>query len=680
MDRSRRCAASIGRESPESRLLTSLDLVSRRDSGAVREPYGDSDREPDARPFPIALSTLAPLAACAAIFLLLRPYYGLDHDAVIYMGRGLADLDPDGVGRDIMFRFDGQSRFSVFSRLVDGLIPALGLAAAAKSLAFAGCALWFAALAALASRLACASALWALLLLVACFDSAYGGFGVFHFAEPFATPRPFAEAFVLAAFAALLSDRRWTAGLCLVAAVGFHPIIAAPGCLVALLYEGLKDRRIFVAALLGGAGLLVAALAGAPLLERLTARIDPQWAAIISVRSDYIFLTEWPAGAWIAILRQASTLLLAASLAPRRAQRLLFCVAGAVGLGLAASYLLGDLLMRELAAQAQSWRGLWLAAAFAPLALGLAAPALWREGSQGRIVLVLLVTSWILRAAPESAFLALVAALAWWSRARWSHISLALLERALFTLCGLCALCVLGAALWFAREYVRAAPSADSVLPSVLRAGEPAYIPLLLIALAILVAARRPRPLLAVCATAVAAPLAVFCWANEPFPLRSADVRPQALEAIVAPHEGEVLWLNDKLAPWVWLGRANWASHVQGAGGLFSRGLALVWRERMGFLHDLGWVTDGALTPRPGDGVDFPPFTRGALERLCGRADAPAFVVGAVESPNALPPGLEARFWRGPMRFSLHLSGAAPQWTPIEHYAIFDCAAYRPAG
>ncbi len=244
MDRSRRCAASIGRESPESRLLTSLDLVSRRDSGAVREPCGDGDREPDARYFPIAFRALAPLAACAAIFLLLRPYYGLDHDAVIYMGRGLADLDPDGVGRDIMFRFDGQSQFSVFSRLVDGLIPALGLAAAAKSLAFAGCALWFAALAALASRLACASAVWALLLLVACFDSSYGGFSV-HFAEPFATPRPFAEAFVLAAFAALLSDRRWTAGLCLVVAVGFHPIVAAPGCLVALLYEGLKDRRIF---------------------------------------------------------------------------------------------------------------------------------------------------------------------------------------------------------------------------------------------------------------------------------------------------------------------------------------------------------------------------------------------------------------------------------------------------
>ena len=238
---------------------------------------------------------------------------------------------------------------------------------------------------------------------------------------------------------------------------------------------------------------------------------------------------------------------------------------------------------------------------------------------------------------------------------------------------------MLGVALWFAREYARTAPSEDSVLSSVLRAGEPAYIPLLLLAVAMLVSGWRPRPLLAASAAAIAAPLAAFCWSHEPFPLRSADIRPPALEALVAPHAGEVLWLNEKLAPWVWLGRANWASHVQGSGVVFSRALALAWRERMGFLRDLGWVTDGALTPRPGDGVDFPPFTRASLERLCGRADAPAFVVGAVESPDALAPGLEARFWRGPTRFSLHLSGAAPQWTPIEHYAIFDCAAYRPA-
>ncbi|WP_400766282.1 hypothetical protein [Methylosinus sporium] len=641
-------------------MLSSTDQAFRRDI---------------ARPSRIALGAIAPLAACAAIFLLLRPYYGLEHDAVIYMGRGLADLDPQGVGRDIMFRYDGQSKFSVFSRLVDLLIPALGLATAAKALALTGCALWFAALAALASRLARGAALFALLLLAAAFDSSYGGFGVFHFAEPFATPRPFAEAFVLGALAALLAERRWVAIGFLLAAAAFHPIIAAPGFLVALLYEGMRDRRILVAALVAGAGALVAALAGAPLLERLTTRIDPQWAAIISLRSDYIFLSDWPASTWIAMLRQASTLLLAASLSPPPARRLLFCVIGAVGLGLSASFLLGDVLMRELAAQAQAWRALWLAAAFAPLALGLAAPALWRDGLQGRIALTLLVTSWILRAAPESAFLALVAALAWWGRARWRHIPFASLERALFALCGLCAVIVFGAALWFAREYIRVAPSEDSVLSAVLRTGEPLYVPALFVGLAIAVDIWRPRLRHALFVATVAAPLAGFCWSFDPSSLGPSLVRQAELEALMAEHPGEALWVNEKLAPWVWLGRANWASPVQGSGIVFARELALVWRERTGLLHDLGWVADSALKPRTGDVIDFPPFTRSALERLCGRSDAPAWVIGATKAPEA--PGLDARFWRGPLRYSPHVFGEAPEWVPIEHYAIFDCAAYR---
>lgn len=653
----------------------SLDLVSPRAPRAGRERNNGDKLE--ARLSPVAFGVLAPLSACLAIFLLLRPYYGVGHDAVIYMGRGLADLDPEGVGRDIMFRFDGQSKFSVFSLLVDRLIPLLGLAAAAKSLALAGCVLWFAAMTALASRLSSGGAVFALLLLVACFDSSYGGFGVFHVAEPFATPRPFAEGFALAALAALLAERRCAALVCLLAAAAFHPIIAAPACVVALFYEGARDRRILVAALFGVAGLFAAALAGAPLLDRAIAGVDPQWAAIISVRSDYIFLSDWPASAWIAILRQTSALLLAASLAPPRARRLLFCVVAAAGVGLAASFLFGDLLMRELAVQAQSWRALWLAAAFSPLALGLAAPVLWRAGAQGRIVLALLLMGWILRAAPESALLGLVAALAWAGRDFWGRARLATLERALFALCGFSGLALLGAALWFAREYIRAAPSEDSVLSSVLSSGEPLQLPALAAALAILVAAWRPHPLQALAATAAAAPLAAFCWLYEPFPLRFADARPRELEAIVAKRAGEVLWIDDKLAPWVWLGRANWASRVQGAGVVFSRPLALVWRERMEFLRDLGWIADSALTPRTENAVDFPPFTRRSLESLCARADAPAWIIGATKAPGALPDGLEARFWRGPTRYSLHLAGAAPYWTPIEHYAIFDCADYR---
>jgi hypothetical protein len=47
------------------------------------------------------------------VFVLSRPYRGIVQDAHIYMGRALADLDPNGVGRDLMF-VHGQFGFSLF--------------------------------------------------------------------------------------------------------------------------------------------------------------------------------------------------------------------------------------------------------------------------------------------------------------------------------------------------------------------------------------------------------------------------------------------------------------------------------------------------------------------------------------------------------------------------------------
>ncbi|HYA81327.1 MAG TPA: hypothetical protein VED87_10390, partial [Methylocystis sp.] len=53
------------------------------------------------------------LTGLAGLWLAVRPYKGVWHDAVIYMGRGLADLYPNGVGQDLSFRYDGQSAFSL---------------------------------------------------------------------------------------------------------------------------------------------------------------------------------------------------------------------------------------------------------------------------------------------------------------------------------------------------------------------------------------------------------------------------------------------------------------------------------------------------------------------------------------------------------------------------------------
>jgi hypothetical protein len=645
-----------------------------------------SSRGLDARRSRFSPHEFAGFAICVALWFLLRPYHGIKHDAVIYMGRGLADLDPDGVGRDFMFRLDGQSKFSIFSKIVDALIPLLGLGSTATFLTLAGLALWLAAMTTLAHttmlahRVAGGRKVWALLLLVAWFDSSYGASGIFAFAEAFATPRPFAEAFVLAALAALISDRRWVALALLVVAAAFHPIMAAPGFLVLYLYECRRDPRWLVLALIGAAGLAAAVALGAPIAGRLTVRVDPEWAEILVQRSDYLFIADWSASDWATILRQASTLLLAASLAPANVRRLLVCALATALLGVSASFLFGDLLLRELAVQAQAWRALWLTAALSPLAFGVGAVALWGKGPQGRIVLALMAVGWILRDEPESAALCLFALLAFVRRDSWSGASLAVLERAAWTLCALAGAAMFASSVWLVREYFSAAPPGDTARLAFFLANGAIFLPIVFAAVAILVGLWTPKPLQIYFAGALSLAAAAVCWNDEPPYSRhlTANSHPPELEAIVKERAGETLWVNDNLAPWVFLGRAGWASRVQGAGAVFSRTQAVLWRERMGALHALGWVSDSALSATTKTNVEFPPFTRASLDAVCGRADAPAWVIGPVPEPSALPAGLEARFWRGPLLYSVQPAGEGLRWTPIEHYAVFDCAAYRP--
>ena len=90
------------------------------------------------------MSGYSPAALIAfLVFVLSRPYRGIIQDAHIYMGRALADLDPNGVGRDLMFVHDGQFGFSLFRLVADAMVWGLGLAAAAKSLAILAAFAWF---------------------------------------------------------------------------------------------------------------------------------------------------------------------------------------------------------------------------------------------------------------------------------------------------------------------------------------------------------------------------------------------------------------------------------------------------------------------------------------------------------------------------------------------------------
>src|SRR4051794_30009443 len=136
-----------------------------------------------------------PLIFCAALWAIGHPYPGIVGDAHIYVGRALADLDPSGVGRDMLFVHDGQFGFSLFPLVMRALVARLGPGFAAEAISAAGCLCWFAAALALAAQVAKGRAMWLVLVFVCVLPHGYGH-NLFVSAEALAVPRPFAEAAV----------------------------------------------------------------------------------------------------------------------------------------------------------------------------------------------------------------------------------------------------------------------------------------------------------------------------------------------------------------------------------------------------------------------------------------------------------------------------------------------------
>lgn len=627
--------------------------------------------------------TLLGVVAVVALWFLRRPYVGVWHDARIYMGKGLADLDPAGVGADLFFKYDAQSSFSVFSRIVDALIPLMGYGRAGLFLTILALALWLAALAGLTLRLASGRLFWAILVAVAAARGSYGAFEILHWAESFPTPRPFAEAAVLAALSALLARAHGRMTLLLLLAAAFHPLMALAGAGTAYVDFCLRDRRWLYLGLAGLVAALVAALAGAPLLTHLVERYDPQWLLMLRLRSSYLFPSMWGEAAYAPILVQTATLGFAAFTSPPRLKRFFLAVLVASLGGLAVSYLFGDLLPLVLVVQAQSWRMLWLLSLFGVVATCFCVPRLWTQGPAGRAALGLFAIAWIGPDGYESAFLCAAAIVLYLSR---DAISLRLARLFACAVASVAALYVLGALGVYAfaaykgwREASPAGLSAAQLFSSSPLA--PTAITLLALAWAS-TEFRLPYRFLGGVAATLALLLCLGWSAQTPLERAFADDRrPRDLEEMLAAHPGEVLWIGENEAPWLLLGRANWTSYLQGGGAVFSRPLAMAFADRMLALRENDWIDRGLFEPAHRKGAvetALPELTREKVQRICARADAPAWILASVNAPGDVAPELSARFWRGPTKYVPHRDANGTRvWDEAKDTAVIDCAAFR---
>ena len=615
-------------------------------------------------------------AALLALWLLAHPYAGIIHDARLYVGRALADLDPKGLGQDLLFAHDGQSGFTVYRPLIRAGVIALGAGPAALTATLVNLCLWFAAVAAWASRRTSGRRLAAVLVAVAILDPSYGGFDVFRYGEAFASPRPLAEAAVMVGLALLAGGRIWLAILPLVLAVAIHPVMALPGLAIGFLVHAQRDRRLWALPVAGALLAIVAALAHLPLADRLLTQTDPPWTHVLQVRTPYLFATWWRAGDWGRTLLQFAVVALAALGSAGRVRTLLFAVLGAALIGLLATLVFCDGLHDLLALQLQPWRALWPLAVAANGGMPVVAWSLWTRGDRGRVAMALLIMAWLVC---EAGLGGLAAAAICLAGAAAAGLGAAPPSRRLVQVVLVVAVTVAavqaGIALWAMVKVLSLAPPPGShaSLLALWRSGGPTFLILLgLGGAAWAVRARPIAPWEAAAALLLVSILSIALWddrSNTQARIESGQPD-RALATAVGLEPGGLLWVGGDAQPWLLARRPSWATSIQGASVVFSRDLAMTWDDRMRRLIKLGFATEADRQP-------FTPakhFARGdaveASMEICRWRDRPAaiLIAGRKRVPGAT-------IWSPrPPEMRLTTDGKRFFWKPVTEYTVVRCA------
>lgn len=623
-----------------------------------------------------AATPAAPLIAFS-IFLLSRPYQGIVQDGYIYIGRALADLDPNGVGKDMMYVHDGQFGFSLFRYLARELVAIFGAAAAAKALAFAATSAWFAGAAAFARQFTCGGAVWVALIFAALLPASYGAPYPFSFAEPLAIPRPLAEAFVLAGIAELARARIGLSLGCLIAAGLMHPLMALPGISIFLIVLGAERKPLLFLYASVCAVLLAGGELGLPVLDRLYVAADPSLRSLYESRSPFLFPTRWPVESFPPLIVQAATIALAAHFAERRFRLILAAIIAAGIGGIAVSVVFGDWLSSLLIIQLQPWRMTWVMSTAGAIALGLCAIKLWPEGAGGRIVLALLVLAWSSITQFPAALAGILALYLYVCQNRYATLLKARFVPAVW-------LFALGmSAIWQVRlfgsawQYFMAAP-AHYGYPLLILVKCLLPLPLCFLAAYLAIAKPRVAPLpLARFAVFLSLAAILFWDQRTPGQRLIETVHPPAeIMQLIDRHKGEVLWIDGSAEAWYMLGWPQRATPLQGIPIIFSSALANEWRSRTQTLTNLRLASQASFAPwSDPERADRPVLSQDGVRRLCARGDAPAWIIAPLEHGSELPAGLQMALWQLPEpQFKLAKADGDYVWQQIDAYGVIPCA------
>lgn len=297
----------------------------------------------------------------AFLLVYLRPYHGIRHDSVLYLGQALLRWQPEQFSTDLFFAYGGQTDYTVFPWVMAWLLQRFTAAELFLALTLLGLFLFLAASYALLRQLMTSEYRLVALLALLILPSGYGGRYVFSYAEPFFSARSMAEPLVLFSLAAWLANRHLLSVLLGVCAFALHPLQALILPLLAYAAAIWKDRRWLHLIWLALPFFFIGDTnTGLAVIDRIFARYDSEWHGWISKVNAQTLLYEWqyPAWAfWLTDLFLGWLIIQRATGALRDVAR--FALLATI-LGMLATLVLTDMSWNVLATGLQLWRAQWL--------------------------------------------------------------------------------------------------------------------------------------------------------------------------------------------------------------------------------------------------------------------------------------------------------------------------------
>jgi hypothetical protein len=612
--------------------------------------------------------------ALLAFYLISRPYRGVRHDAILYLGQTLRRLMPERFGTDLFLQSGSQDRYSLFSPLMAPIISHFGIGGPELVL-LAGCNLLFMlAVWKLSEGWFDRPLRWVVMMFVAVLPHTYGGLGEFSYAEPFFTARSIAEPLALFALWQLLRGRIAAAIVLAVLGALFHPLIVLPVLVIGWIVLVMRQRGwAWLGLFFAVPGVLAAA--GVAPFDGLLRSFDAPWLAAIKGPNAQVFAADQGLLDWspLAFDGLVLVLLLRSASIPAAVVQLVKATLLAV-IVLTGAWVLGaDVLHNVLLTQLQLWRVYWPMHLFAIMALPFVLIEHWARGAVGRwcaaalgMAAIAVASNWTTGWACILWALAALAADHWRARVSarmvWGAVVASLLAMAGIT----------AKVAWFTMQAVRYSPDNFSdASPLLVVLGLPFVAALLIVGLVWLLSKGGRWCLVALVASVAGVAFGAQMWDQRSDWQRHLEASSKAGPPVFdtqMPPGASVYWDLDLVTPWLLAQRGNFFSYNQGAGLLFDRATALefgrrerltesvaIQREICTKIHDLKAAPSA---PKP---VCTPSIE--IATDICHGAVHPDFLVFA--QPLTVP--ALAEWHEGPVR-----SGK-----PGKSFYLYSCASLR---